>query len=186
MLPITTTGTNKSERAQPGRVSPLTKRGSTRLCVSRRGDIRVRFSVGVGSQQGCPRRQPVTDRLKHLAVRSVLALGDETAIGTDRRPSAREIAPKGQTARYARRALCRGRQACPLWPLAGQRVGGVVPPPPQRAWGDDAHAAAGAAVGWPTTMTPAASTTIGWRNPNSRMEFTTASTALSLRRGFLS
>ena len=39
---------------------------------------------------------------------------------------------------------------------------------------------------WPQMMTPSASTTIGWRKPNSRIEAATASTAASLMRGFLS
>jgi hypothetical protein len=39
---------------------------------------------------------------------------------------------------------------------------------------------------WPTTMTPSASTTMGCRKPNSRMERATASTAPSLSRGFFS
>jgi hypothetical protein len=38
----------------------------------------------------------------------------------------------------------------------------------------------------PTTITPSLSTTMGWRNPYSRMDLATASTAPSLRRGLVS
>ncbi len=38
----------------------------------------------------------------------------------------------------------------------------------------------------PMMITPASSTTIGCRKPNSRIDFATTSTASSLRRGFLS
>jgi hypothetical protein len=39
---------------------------------------------------------------------------------------------------------------------------------------------------WPQTITPSASTTMGWRNPNWRSDAATVSTASSLMRGLCS
>jgi len=50
----------------------------------------MRFSGEVGSSPVAP------GYLKHRAARPALTLGDETPTATDRRPSAREIAPKGR------------------------------------------------------------------------------------------
>jgi len=70
-----------------------------------------------------------------LAARSALALGDETPISTHRRPSAREIAPKGRadgkTACYRRNSRTAESQVSPP-----QRADGKSRPLSLRRQGD--------------------------------------------------